>query len=70
MNRIGLLGIISIMGLYSCKTTNLFVGKYENRDSIPLLDSAFLPDSNYQYRIRRDDKITISLWGQDDMSVG
>lgn len=27
-------------------------------------------DPNYQYKIRKDDKITLSVWGQDDLSVG
>lgn len=27
-------------------------------------------DPNYEYRIRKDDKITLSVWGQDDLSVG
>jgi polysaccharide export outer membrane protein len=25
---------------------------------------------NYQYHIRKDDKVTISVWGQDELSVG
>jgi len=27
-------------------------------------------DPNYEYKIRKDDKITLSVWGQDDLSVG
>ncbi|MGB0850587.1 MAG: polysaccharide biosynthesis/export family protein [Bacteroidia bacterium] len=35
-----------------------------------VLDSAFMYNANYRYHIKEDDKITISLWGQDDLSVG
>lgn len=34
------------------------------------LDSVFGYDSLFQYHIRRNDKITISVWGQDELSVG
>lgn len=27
-------------------------------------------DPSYEYHIRKDDKITLSVWGQDDLSVG
>ncbi|MDN5423770.1 MAG: polysaccharide export protein, partial [Chryseobacterium sp.] len=27
-------------------------------------------DPNYEYKIRKDDKITLSVWGQDALSVG
>lgn len=57
------------LGLTSCKTTNLFVDNKAG-NSVSDLDSVFLPDSNYEYQIRKDDKITISLWGEDELSVG
>lgn len=34
------------------------------------LDSAFMFNPDYQYRLKEDDKVTISLWGQDEFSVG
>lgn len=58
-----------IASLTSCKTTNLFVDK-DASNKIEDLPSVFTQDENYQYHIRKDDKITISLWGQDDLSVG
>jgi len=69
MNKIGMLSIALSLGLYSCKTTNLFVDK-KVKNTVLALDSVFLQDSGYQYKIRKDDKISISLWGQDDLSVG
>lgn len=53
----------------SCKTTNLFVDKQAGNE-VSQLDSIFFNDAAYEYRIRKDDKITISIWGQDELSVG
>lgn len=55
----------------ACKTQNLLVEnkenmRYQHIDS----DSAFLFDDNYEYHISKDDKISISFWGNDDLSVG
>lgn len=52
----------------SCKTSNLFADKQAS-NSVADLDSVFQADS-YEYHIRKDDKISISVWGQDDLSVG
>lgn len=49
----------------SCKTQNLLVSNNETKDS-----TNFAYDENYQYKIRKDDKITISVWGEDNLSVG
>lgn len=54
---------------FSCKTTNLFVEK-TSKNTVSRVDSVFLNDSNYRYHIRKDDKLTISIWGQDELSVG
>ena len=55
----------------SCKTTNLFIEPRPERNSeTAVLDSAFFFNSRYEYRIRKDDKISISVWGQDELSVG
>lgn len=61
--------IIALLSFTSCKTVNLFVEENTN-NSIQSLDSIFWSNSEYQYHIRKDDKITISVWGQDDISVG
>lgn len=70
INAIALLLVI-ISGLYSCKTQNLLTQekadiRYQHLDA----DSAFLFDDSYEYRIRKDDKISMSFWGHDDLSVG
>lgn len=61
--------LLLLAGFSSCKTYNLLEGGSlapKNRD----LDSTFFFDPDYQYTIRKDDKINISVWGQDDLSVG
>lgn len=55
--------------LSSCKTTNLLVEKGA-KNTAAVLDTVFWGTGDYQYHIRKDDKITISVWGQDDISVG
>lgn len=57
--------LLSVIMLTSCKTQNLLVSKTETNDK-----QYFQYDSNYQYKIRKDDKISISVWGEDNLSVG
>lgn len=58
-----------LSGMSSCKTYNLFSEK--NALLKPRsIDSAFLYNPDYQHVIRKDDKVNISVWGQDEMSVG
>ena len=60
-----------ILLLSSCKTQNIFEQtKDEMKASQSELDSTFLFNPDYQYIIRKDDKINISVWGQEDLSVG
>lgn len=49
----------------SCKTYNLLETKEPVEDQ-----SNFLYDENYQYRIKKDDKISMSVWGEENLSVG
>lgn len=49
----------------SCKTQNILESKAENQNK-----EAFQYNSNYQYTIRKDDKISISVSGEESMSVG
>lgn len=60
--------ILTALMLFSCKTTNLFVEQQKGEAAV--IDSVFIHQANYQYHIRKDDKITISIWGQDELSVG
>lgn len=52
--------------LFSCKTQNLFVAAQVDK----VVDSVFCYNGDYQYKIRKDDKISISVWGQEDFSIG
>ncbi|RZJ33961.1 MAG: hypothetical protein EOO18_08660, partial [Chryseobacterium sp.] len=54
-----------LLVLFSCKTYNVLE---EEKPSTSMQDFSF--DPNYEYKIRKDDKITLSVWGQDDLSVG
>jgi polysaccharide export outer membrane protein len=56
--------LISIL-FTSCKTYNLFETKEPVKDTI-----TFAYDASYQYRIRKDDKISLSVWGEESLSVG
>lgn len=59
-----LLGIMILFA--SCKTQNVF----ENVAAVKSDSTVFAYDKNYQYTIRKDDKISISVWGEDAYSVG
>jgi polysaccharide biosynthesis/export protein len=56
----------------SCKTQNIFDAGNQSFNNFQDLtvDSSFYYQADYQYKIRKGDKITISIWGQDDISVG
>jgi polysaccharide biosynthesis/export protein len=60
---------IFLLVFASCKTNNLFMAK-KTDNSVEALDSIFYKKGNSQYTIRKDDKISISVWGQDDLSIG
>ncbi|SFC66926.1 polysaccharide export outer membrane protein [Flexibacter flexilis DSM 6793] len=67
--RFGVIILFLLLLFGACKTTNLFEARHAS-NRVADLDSLFWADSSYEYHIRRDDKITISLWGHDDLSVG
>ena len=62
-----LLFVLVTIAFVSCKTQNLFQG---NNKKQATLDSAFLFNPHYEHVIRKDDKVSISVWGQDDLGVG
>ncbi len=63
--------ILTLFVLLACRTSNLFVEpRVERKASILTLDSAFAFKKDYQYSIRKNDKLNISVWGQDELSVG
>lgn len=67
-----ILGFLCMLCLFaSCKTQNLFVESNEDiHDSVEEIDSIFFRNLDYEYTIRKDDKINISVWGQDELSIG
>ena len=57
--------------LQACTVTNMLTepgGKADN--SVAALDSIFYDNPDYQYHIKVDDKINISVWQQDELSIG
>lgn len=62
--------LLVFSALASCKTANLLMEPGSPKTSVAQLDSTFFFNPTYQYRIRKDDKISISVWGQDELSVG
>ncbi|PTT75748.1 MULTISPECIES: polysaccharide biosynthesis/export family protein [unclassified Chryseobacterium] len=60
-----ILSFCFLMLLVSCKTYNVLEEEQPSRNM-----QDFSYDPSYEYRIRKDDKITLSVWGQDDLSVG
>lgn len=56
--------LVSIL-FTSCKTYNLFETKEPAQDTV-----FFSYEKNYQYKIRKDDKISLSVWGEENLSVG
>lgn len=57
--------------LQACTVTNMLTepgGKADN--SVAALDSVFYDNPDYQYHIQVDDKINISVWQQDELSIG
>lgn len=64
-------GAAFLLMLSSCTTQRILMqAKEEQRVQSVRPDSTFLPDPGYQYQIRPDDKISVSVWNNDDVSVG
>lgn len=61
--------VLSMNLMFSCKTINLFEEPKKKKGE-KTLDSTFFYNADYQYHIRKDDKISISVWGEDEVSVG
>lgn len=49
----------------SCATQNMFTSKEK-----VMVDSAFQHQEKYQYTLKKNDKVSISVWDNDDLSVG
>jgi polysaccharide export outer membrane protein len=63
--------LLLVVVLSSCKTQNIMEEHKEDvRYQHVYSDSVFMYKPNYEYRIRKDDKITMSIWDHDDLSIG
>ncbi|MDB4107936.1 polysaccharide export protein [Bacteroidia bacterium] len=64
--------LILLLMLASCGGTHNLLDQKKSikKANSLILDSAFLYNPNFQYVIKEDDKLTISIWGQADLSVG
>ncbi len=56
--------------LVSCATQNILTTETPSFKEKKIIDSLFTADTAYEYKIRKDDKINISVWNNDDLSVG
>jgi len=66
-----LLGFFVLLLLSSCTTQNIFSTSEPYLPAeVEAQDSVFAYTPDYQYHIRKNDKISISVWGQDELSVG
>ena len=66
---INLIIVLFCFLLISCKTQNLLADSDKFTEK-KILDSVFAYDPNYQYKVKTYDKISISIWGQDELSIG
>lgn len=57
-----------VLSLNSCKVENLFDQNYPTTDLQTVQDS--LINLNYEYVIKPDDKINLSIWNHNELSVG
>jgi len=73
MRKLHLIAVAILVGivLQSCSATNVLTAPKGKTDtSVAALDSVFYQNANYQYHIQVDDKVSISVWQQDDLSIG
>lgn len=64
-HRTWYLALLLVLGLLSSCTQNLFVTK----KALPL-PSTLDVGPNYEYHLRKDDKVSLSVWDHDELSVG
>jgi polysaccharide export outer membrane protein len=65
--RYFILTILSLSLITSCKTANIF--QVENdKDKAPV--SFEMLDQNYEHVLAPDDKLSLSIWNHDDLSIG
>jgi polysaccharide export outer membrane protein len=54
----------------SCATQNIVMAPKDNEKNKKTEDTVFKYEPNYQYTLQKDDKVSISVWDNDDLSVG
>lgn len=59
--------VLTVLLLHSCKTQNYSQGT-KQREKVDSSFYAVSPD--WQYSIRKNDKISISIWNNDEISIG
>ncbi|RQO65265.1 hypothetical protein DBR43_30935 [Pedobacter sp. KBW06] len=59
--------MFTVLFFSSCTTQNLLSGARQNTR---FTDSLFAYNPHYEYTLEKDDKISISVWDHDDLSVG
>lgn len=57
--------LIFTLFLGSCTTQNMFSSK-----NLIAVDSSAKANPTYQYTLQKDDKVSVSVWDHDDLSVG
>tara|TARA_R110002049_G_scaffold16388_1_gene65327 strand:+ start:5784 stop:6518 length:735 start_codon:yes stop_codon:yes gene_type:complete len=57
--------IVTLLGLSSCSNQQFLVSKTEGD-----IQDLIQVDSNFQHTIRPDDKLSLSIWNHDDISLG
>lgn len=62
--------LFAALTLTSCATQNLFEQTAHNEPDKRFIDSVFNNDTDYQYVLKKDDKVNVSVWDNDDLSVG
>ncbi len=65
LEKLILLGWIGLLS--SCSVQNLQTST--KKAAIRRLDNSLI-NNTYQYKIKKDDKLTVSIWNHDDLSVG
>jgi polysaccharide export outer membrane protein len=63
----GTILMITALFLSSCSTQNLISGSKQKAN---VADSVFVNNPNYEYTLEKGDKVTVSVWDNDDLSVG
>jgi len=63
--------LIAGFSLQACSVTNMLMEPGAKPDtSIAALDSIFYDNPDYQYHIQINDKVNISVWQHDELSIG